>query len=198
MGIALLNDRMVLFSSMHLLHGMLPSTAERYCFTIWISAGALTAAEACMRMVIVTNLVLQLAVQGLGPASAASRAAHRTAQGCSPHSLAPCRHSAAAAQRRQQQRRRALSRGAPLGEQAIAQHSISWVLLLRGLAAALFACCDQLYLQLLQHPGQCQLATPPSSPAATPAGAGRDEAWQLLMHDEIRKHAAKWHYRGEW
>ena len=37
--IAPLNDRMVLFSSMHLLHRVLPSAAERYCFTIWISAG---------------------------------------------------------------------------------------------------------------------------------------------------------------
>jgi hypothetical protein len=38
--IAPLNDRMVLFSSMHLLHRVLPSAVERYCFTIWLSAGA--------------------------------------------------------------------------------------------------------------------------------------------------------------
>ncbi|KAL4439271.1 hypothetical protein ABPG77_004173 [Micractinium sp. CCAP 211/92] len=32
-----LNDRMVLFSSQHMLHRVLPSAAERYCFTIWLS-----------------------------------------------------------------------------------------------------------------------------------------------------------------
>ena len=31
---------MVLFSSQHLLHRVLPSAAERYCFTIWLSEGA--------------------------------------------------------------------------------------------------------------------------------------------------------------
>ncbi|KAL4428382.1 hypothetical protein ABPG75_002471 [Micractinium tetrahymenae] len=33
------NDRMVLFSSQHMLHRVLPSAAERYCFTIWLSEG---------------------------------------------------------------------------------------------------------------------------------------------------------------
>ena len=30
---------MVLFSSQHMLHRVLPSAAERYCFTIWLSEG---------------------------------------------------------------------------------------------------------------------------------------------------------------
>ncbi|PSC70828.1 coiled-coil domain-containing 94-like protein isoform A [Micractinium conductrix] len=37
--IAPLNDRMVLFSSQRMLHRVLPSQAERYCFTIWLSEG---------------------------------------------------------------------------------------------------------------------------------------------------------------
>lgn len=39
MDIAPLNDRLVLFSSMHMPHRVLPSTAERYCFTVWMSQG---------------------------------------------------------------------------------------------------------------------------------------------------------------
>lgn len=34
-----LNDRMVIFSSQHMLHRVLPSAAERYCCTVWLSGG---------------------------------------------------------------------------------------------------------------------------------------------------------------
>lgn len=34
-----LNDRLVLFSSQHLAHRVLPSMGDRYCLTIWLSAG---------------------------------------------------------------------------------------------------------------------------------------------------------------
>lgn len=39
MDVQPLNDRMVLFSSAHMLHRVLPAAAERYCFTIWLSGG---------------------------------------------------------------------------------------------------------------------------------------------------------------
>lgn len=33
------------------------------------------------------------------------------------------------------------------------------------------------------------------APLASPSLLGAEEAWELLLHPELRKHAVKWHYR---
>jgi hypothetical protein len=156
---------MVLFSSQHMLHRVLPSAAERYCFTIWLSEGP------------------QRRGAGGGGVGGDGR----------------------------EELRRALSSSAPLGEGRLRRWvGASWMpglpallLLLRALAAACGFNCwrpppSALALSQRLDLSALLFVARAAAPSSFNPTAGTAEAWRLLLHLELRKHAAKWAHRREW
>ena len=148
MDIPPLNDRLVLFSSQHLAHRVLPSSAERCCFTIWLSAGGRPQLDG-------------------GGGGAEREAARRALARPEPPSERGC--------------------GEVLGEGAR-------LALLQAAPPLTDLCMGSCHVQLPRtHPCHVLCFT-----LHTSDRAGAEEAWRLLLHPELRKHAIKYAHRQEW